>query len=950
MYRLLFLLYIEARPELGYAPMGSEAYRLGYSLEHLRDLEMLELETEEARQGFTLHQWLSRLFEMVYEGIRPARRQEALVDTEGRRRRDLDTDVDEDGEGDGASIHHVFRLEPLKSHLFDPERTPFLNGVKLRNVVLLEVIRSMSLSKPQGTGKGKRRGRISYATLGINQLGAVYEALLSFRGFFAEETLYEVKPADEDRPDPIRDSAFFVPEGELSHYSTKERVFEENGRPRSYPAGTFIYRMAGRDRQQSASYYTPEVLTRSVVKYALKELLEHADGQPRHERAEELLELTLCEPAMGSAAFLNEAVNQLAERYLARRQQEVGERIPHERYAHELQRVRMYLADNNVYGVDLNPVAVELAEVSLWLNAIFTRERGRGREVFVPWFGGQLCTGNSLVGAWRKVFPGSALAAGPQGKESGWLDEVPERVPLGRERPEGSVYHFLLPDRGMAVYGQGNEGKPIREMCAEELGTLEARRKELCRPLSDEDRAALVRLSDAVDRLWNRHVELLAHMRRRTTDPLSVYGHEHPLAGQGPTSTRQKDEIWNREMASEQVRASSPYRRLKMAMDYWCALWFWPIEKAELMPERDEWLADLSMLLDRDVLPRLGNGSAQRALFPPTQPAEEAQRLLDEVGFADVEKLIERHRPVAAGRRAGEALPLPPLGAGVRRRLRQARRLRPDPGEPALGAGGMEGGRHPGRSRSQLHPGEPVGDEDRRATGRSAGAAGNEGSVPRSARGAGRAPGLPGGKGELPGAAGHQGQPLQGVPAGGVDDERTRRGDGTAPSRWDLRRSEGRTDSASCISQGCGVTTQFHQRAVTCSRERIDHGRLIFSLNVYGPAAARTRASSISRTLFHPQTIDECHAHPGTGPVPGIKDDNNDWDTRGHKARIIQVTEQELQLFAQLYDEPDTPAREARLPALHSTELVAALRGVRAGTAALGRPGSQGIPVDRSLQ
>ena len=197
-------------------------------------------------------------------------------------------------------------------------------------MVLLEVIRSMSLSKPQGTGKGKRRGRISYATLGINQLGAVYEALLSFRGFFAEETLYEVKPADEDRPDPIRDSAFFVPEGELPHYSKKERVFEDNGRPRSYPAGTFIYRMAGRDRQKSASYYTPEVLTRSVVKYALKELLEHADGQPRHERAEEMLQLTLCEPAMGSAAFLNEAVNQLAERYLARRQQELGERIPHD--------------------------------------------------------------------------------------------------------------------------------------------------------------------------------------------------------------------------------------------------------------------------------------------------------------------------------------------------------------------------------------------------------------------------------------------------------------------------------------------------------------------------------------------------------------------------------------------------------------------------------------------
>lgn len=347
----------QARPELGYAPMGSEAYRLGYSFERLRDLEMLELETPEARDGYTLHLSLARLFQMVYEGTPETRRQRGPA----RRRR-------------GDSRHHSFRLEPLKSHLFDPQRTPFLNRVKLRNAVLLEVIRAMSLSQPQGTGKGKRRGRISYATLGINQLGAVYEALLSFRGFFAEETLYEVKPAKEETPDPVQHVAFFVPEADLHRYPKAERVFDGRGQVRCYPPGTFIYRMAGRDRQRSASYYTPEVLTRCLVKYALKELLEDAAGEPRLARAEDLLELTLCEPAMGSAAFLNEAINQLAERYLKRRQQELGERIPHERYAHELQRVRMYIADNNVYGVDLNPVAVELAEVSLWLNAIFTRE------------------------------------------------------------------------------------------------------------------------------------------------------------------------------------------------------------------------------------------------------------------------------------------------------------------------------------------------------------------------------------------------------------------------------------------------------------------------------------------------------------------------------------------------------------------------------------------------
>ena len=74
---------------------------------------------------------------------------------------------------------------------------------------------------------------------------------------------------------------------------------------------------------------------------------------------------------MGSAAFLNEAVNQLAETYLELKQAELNRRIPHDAYPRELQKVRMYLADRNVFGVDLNPVAVELAEVSLWLNAIY---------------------------------------------------------------------------------------------------------------------------------------------------------------------------------------------------------------------------------------------------------------------------------------------------------------------------------------------------------------------------------------------------------------------------------------------------------------------------------------------------------------------------------------------------------------------------------------------------
>ncbi|MEK9703912.1 MAG: hypothetical protein VW829_17980, partial [Deltaproteobacteria bacterium] len=101
--------------------------------------------------------------------------------------------------------------------------------------------------------------------------------------------------------------------------------------------------LAGRDREKSASYYTPQVLTRCLVKYALQERIGDL-------KADELLDLQLLEPALGSAAFMNEVVNQLAEAYLQRKQEELKRRIPHEDYPHELQRVRMYLADRNVYG------------------------------------------------------------------------------------------------------------------------------------------------------------------------------------------------------------------------------------------------------------------------------------------------------------------------------------------------------------------------------------------------------------------------------------------------------------------------------------------------------------------------------------------------------------------------------------------------------------------------
>lgn len=386
MYRLLFLFYIEARPELGYAPVQNATYLQSYSLEHLRELELMPLNNDRERNGYYFHESLQLLFDLVAQGT-PDNTQPSLADTQL-----------------SQSARDAFTMNAIKSHLFDSARTKLLSHVRFPNYLLQRVIRLMSLSRTtQGRGNRQTRsGRISYAQLGINQLGAVYEALLSYRGFFADQDLYEVKKAKEKYSE--LDTGYFVDAQAIEEYNDDEKVYETDEelgqkRLRVFPKGSFIYRMAGRDREKSASYYTPEVLTESLVKYALKELYAQqleplADDKARAER---LLELKICEPAMGSAAFLNEAINQLAEKYLELMQNALDERIAQQDYQQELQKVKMYLADNCVFGIDLNPVAVELAEVSLWLNAL-------SADRFVPWFGLQLFHGNSLVGARREVY------------------------------------------------------------------------------------------------------------------------------------------------------------------------------------------------------------------------------------------------------------------------------------------------------------------------------------------------------------------------------------------------------------------------------------------------------------------------------------------------------------------------------------------------------------------
>lgn len=615
MYRMLFVLFIESRTELGYAPKEN-TYLSAYSLESLRDIaDKINDNVEEVGDGYYLHNSLTKLYDMIYRGY-PSTEEEYKRFAEDKSKKDC------------------FAIPPLKAHIFDPEFTQLITRAKIRNSIMLRIVKLMSITREKG-GRNSRRGRISYANLGINQMGAVYEALLSYRGFIADQDLYEVKKAGSEFN--VLEVGYFVSAQELEQYTEDERVYDvdEQGNKhlRTYAKGSFVYRLAGREREKSASYYTPECLTKCLVKYALKELL-------KDKTADEILQLTVCEPAMGSAAFLNEAINQLAEAYLSKKQEETNDLIKAEDRLKELQKVKMYIADRNVYGIDLNPIAVELAEVSLWLNTIY--EGG-----YVPWFGTQLVNGNSLIGARRQCYRIENLKTTVKGMR--WYEMAPERVALNGnsrvyKKPNTQIYHFLLGDPGMSNYTD----KVIKELEPENIKKIKAWNKEFIKPYNDNDIDGLARLSTAIDKLWDEQVENRIKLEEATRDSLSVYGHKDSEQA-SHTSIREKDRILHQIYKSEQQRNAGAYARLKFAMDYWCALWFWPIENADLLPTRDAFFFDMDLILN-GTLKNVAN-KGQQNLFSTEDLAEAGQ-------LTQVEKM---ERDFAASYCQGTVVDIPML-------------------------------------------------------------------------------------------------------------------------------------------------------------------------------------------------------------------------------------------------------------------------------------------------
>ena len=182
-------------------------------------------------------------------------------------------------------------------------------------------------------------------------------------------------------------------------------------------------------------------------------------------------------------------------------------------YQAEFQKVKAHFAINQCYGVDLNQTAVELAEVSLWLNCMHHGLRA-------PWFGARLRRGNSLVGCRRATYTLEEV------RRAVWVGKSP--VPPADQNLDRvafehvvGIHHFLLPGTG---WGSAADAAEIRELEPEwSLRVKEWRRKLSAKPTRRQVER-LVSLAAHVEQLWRESTKELRRFWELTRQHVEVWG------------------------------------------------------------------------------------------------------------------------------------------------------------------------------------------------------------------------------------------------------------------------------------------------------------------------------------------------------------------------------------------------------------------------------------------
>jgi hypothetical protein len=640
------------------------------------------------------------------------------------------------------------------------------------------------------------------------------------------------------------------------------------------------------------------VLTRSVVHHSLEELLDLNNTKTP---AADMLRLTVCEPALGSGAFAIEAVRQLADRYLKRRQEEVGEQIPADRYPAELQKVKAYLALHQTYGVDLNETAVELAEVSLWLDTMEP-------SLQAPWFGLHLRRGNSLIGARRAFYsPNRDLP------KKAWLTTVPDDVPLstladGSVDVSGRIHHFLLPAHG---WGAGADTAEAKQYAPEARERLREWQKAMRMPPSKPDQQRLVSLGRRVETLWQLTLRRLTIAESEIRRHVDVWGAKDLPEATGAVSREQIEEVLN--------DPDGAYRRLRRVMDAWCALWFWPLTDRYRSdgqriqpPSWQDWLGALESILGRAGKAPTGRRFTvgQIEISEQTSWDELAQAEEMDLSFAGArpsEWTTERFPwvHVAEGISGQQGffhweLDFAPVFArgGFDLQIGNTPWVRPDWDESAVLAE-----HDPWWQLTEKPP------ETAKVTRRQL-AFQQESTLAYYLSE----------RTTIAGVAEHLGSDADRPALTGLRPDLYRC---FMEKTWRLRSPVGiigLIHPESHFTEARASTLRRETYARLRRHWAFQNNMYIFSeisdkrsfgVHIYGEVQQPSFLHA--SWIFRPEVIDHSLLHDGSGPAPGVRNDDDQWDTTPHRERIVSVNESVLADWAALLDEPGTPANEARM-------------------------------------
>ena len=368
LYRLLFIFYAESRSLLD----TNNRYYYELSLQRLKSevADRLDRGLPLLSVSYTYWESLKNLFSLINDG------------SESRR-----------------IPREEFYIPAYNGGLFDPEKNAFLEGKRIGDSFLSRAIDLLARSARSAQSAGntvKGKGFVDYSSLEIRHLGSIYEGILEYRLLVANQEMAAVKEKGKE---------LWLPLSEVGKRKVLDRV----------QAGEIFLATDKGERKATGSYYTPDY----IVKYIVKNTIEPVIQKKKEEWggvagsghfADFILSIKVLDPAMGSGHFLVEATDQLArwlvQAWATARPEEADSKEIAEQDVHW---ARREVVRNCIYGVDLNPMAVELAKLSLWLTTVASNKP-------LSFLDHHLRCGNSLIGAELEkltVLPGAKAEEQP---------------------------------------------------------------------------------------------------------------------------------------------------------------------------------------------------------------------------------------------------------------------------------------------------------------------------------------------------------------------------------------------------------------------------------------------------------------------------------------------------------------------------------------------------------